>query len=393
MEQSKHHFDLKGKAGEEFVKELAEKTFFVDWCFPNPRLPNGKELCDLLVVFDQVVIIWQIKCLKLGDDGKYSESETDKNLRQLSGARRQLFELKTPIQLTNARRKFETFNPANISAVFLVSVLIGEGEDWFSFVEESKNFQVHVFTPDFLEIVLTELDTIADFADYLTAKEVSLGNKHLIIEGGEEELLAAYLSNDRSFESMNEVQDVRLKEGSWRNFQHSERYQSKKKADEISYGWDSIIDRAHEGSEKYEIIARELARPSRFERRVLAKTFLADHLKAHQDRVHDLHRSIFCTDVTTYCFLFCEEETDRSLRRKILECWCRVARGSFPQNQKVLGIATEQRIEPDCSYDFCLIDMPSWTSEDQRGAEVLKQRLGLLSNPSFQMIQEKEYPD
>jgi hypothetical protein len=34
--------------------------------------------------------------------------------------------------------------------------------------------------------------------------------------------------------------------------------------DRISYGWDSMIDRAHEGSAKYERITRELARPDRF---------------------------------------------------------------------------------------------------------------------------------
>ena len=33
--------------------------------------------------------------LKLNENGKYKESEVDKNLRQLFGARRQLFELKT----------------------------------------------------------------------------------------------------------------------------------------------------------------------------------------------------------------------------------------------------------------------------------------------------------
>jgi len=37
----------------------------IDWCYPNPKLPDGKELCDLLVVFDDKAIICQIKNLKL----------------------------------------------------------------------------------------------------------------------------------------------------------------------------------------------------------------------------------------------------------------------------------------------------------------------------------------
>ncbi len=63
-DESKHYFQIKGKNAEKVVHDLAEKTFLTDWCFPNPKLQNGKELCDLLVVFDNIAIIWQIKDLK-----------------------------------------------------------------------------------------------------------------------------------------------------------------------------------------------------------------------------------------------------------------------------------------------------------------------------------------
>ena len=98
MEDTKHYFELKGKNAEKIVHDLAEKTFLVDWCFPNPKLQNNKELCDLLVVFDDIAIIWQIKDLKLDKNGKYKKAEVDKNLRQLSGADRQMFKLKSKIE-------------------------------------------------------------------------------------------------------------------------------------------------------------------------------------------------------------------------------------------------------------------------------------------------------
>ena len=62
---SKHRFRLKGADAETVVHELAVNSFLVDWCFLNPQLPDGNELCDLLVVFDETAIIWQIKDLKL----------------------------------------------------------------------------------------------------------------------------------------------------------------------------------------------------------------------------------------------------------------------------------------------------------------------------------------
>jgi len=76
MEQSfsKNYFQIKGVNAEKIVHALATKTFLVDWCFLNPILPNNKELCDLLIVFDDIAIIWQIKDLKLDKKGKYKSS-------------------------------------------------------------------------------------------------------------------------------------------------------------------------------------------------------------------------------------------------------------------------------------------------------------------------------
>jgi len=391
---SRHYFDLKGKDAEQFLHELAVKTFLTDWCFLNPILPNGKELCDLLVVFDQTAIIWQVKDLKLGRDGKYKTSEVMKNIRQLSGARRQLFELRTPIQLRNPRRTVEKLDPADITEVFLISVLLGEGEDYFTLVESVNQFTAHIFDGDFTLTVLTELDTVADFTNYLRAKERLLKeNQVLIIEGGEKELLAFYLFNERSFERLQESSAVRIDETWWDKLVRSQSYRLKKKEDQISYVWDELINRAHEGSKKYEIVARELARPTRFERRTLAKTMFDDHLAAHRDKANDIYRSMFCTSTVTYCYLFCARHIPRKGRTDMLEAMCYVARGTFRENQKVIAIATEKELSPTSSYDFAVLNLSSWTSEDENKVQELKKQLGMFRNPTRRMITEREYPD
>ena len=393
MKSSRHHFDLKGKNAEEFVHELALKTFLTDWCFLNPVLPDGKELCDLLVVFDQCVIIWQVKDLKLGRHGKYRKSEVEKNLRQLSGARRHLFELKAPIALQNPRRTIETFDPTRITEVFLISVLLGEEEDYFPFIESVKEFTVHVFNKEFTRLVLTELDTISDFMCYLRAKEALLGHcQFLFVEGGEEELLASYLMNNRQFAWTEEANMLHLEEGFWNEFQASASYKFKKDQNRISYAWDGMIGRAHEGSNRYELVARELARPTRFERRILAKLFFQEHVAAHRDDTYDLRRSVSVMDGTTYCFLFCDENVPRQGRRDMLQAICHVARGKFPQNSKVIGIATEKKFKATCSYDFVLFKAPLWTREDQTQIKELQKKLGIFEHPRIQQIEEKEYP-
>ncbi len=393
MNISKDQFNLKGKKAEEFVQQLALKTFLTDWCYLNPKLPSGKERCELLVVFDEIAIIWQVKDLKLDKQGKYRKSEVKKNLRQLSGARRRLFELKTPVELQNPRRGKEQFDATAIKEIYLISALLGEGEEFFSGLEDIKNYTIHVFTRGFTQIILNELDTISDFTNYLRAKEALVGkDKQLIILGGEEELLALYLGNNRSFERLNEATLVMIEQGSWERFWNSQEYIEKKKQDERSYGWDHIINRVHEASPGYEIVARELARPNRFERRVLSKDFFEAYMMADIDNTYPLFRRIFALNGVTYCFLFADDTRPREYRKAMLSWMCYIARGTYKENRKVLGIATEKKASPTCSYDFALLDMLEWTEENQKEMEKIQQETGILLNPLISIAHEEEYP-
>lgn len=396
MTDKKHYFQLKGKKAEKIVQDLAEKTFLVDWCFPNPKLQDGKELCDLLVVFDNIAIIWQIKDLKLNKNGKYKKAEVDKNLRQLSGATRQMFGLKSQIELSNARRRKEIFDPSSIKEVFLVSVLLGEGENYYSALEEIKGRNVHVFTKEFTEIALNELDTISDFCAYLRAKEEFFRGDHrsIIVTGGEQEILAAYLRDGRSFKQFEKATHIYLDGTLWDGLLTEPRFIKKKKADKISYGWDSIINRAHTGSSQYELVARELARPNRFERRYLSKVFMEAHVMAYEDDEGDLLRRMMAADGVTYCFLFADDfEEKRTRRQNMLATMCYLARGKFPNNHKVIGVATEKKFRPISSYDFVFLDKPIWTTEDQKKIEELQKETGMFVNPKIGEAHEDEYPE
>lgn len=393
MEFPRNPFNLKGKNAEKLVQDLALKTFLTDWCYLNPALPSGKELCDLLVTYDEVALIWQIKDLKLDEEGRYRNREVNKNLRQLSGARRQLFTLRRSVELENPRRGKELFEATGIKETYLISVLLGEGEQAFSFVEQIKNYSIHVFTRDFTQLILNELDTVNDFTNYLRAKETLIsGNKQIIIVGGEEELLALYLMNNKSFDRFKEATNVLIDQGSWEKFQSSPGYREKKKQDRISYGWDSIIDRVHEGSPEYEVVARELARPNRFQRRVLSRVYFEAYVLADNDKAHIVFRRYFDSNGVTYCFLFADDTKPRDYRKGMLTWMCYIARGTYKSNKKVIGIATEKKASPSCSYDFVLLDIPEWTEQNQKEMEKMQQETRILLSPERSIVHEDEYP-
>lgn len=391
---SPHYFSLKGKNAEVVVHELAQQTFFTDWCFLNPKLSNGKELCDLLVVFDDIAIVWQIKNLKLDEKGSYKIREKEKNLRQLSGAKRTIFDLKVPIELENARRIKESFDATQIKEVHYISVLVGEGEWSYSPVEEYNNLFINVFSDESLQILLSELNTITDFTQYLRDKKNLFENKeiNLVIDGGEHELMAYYLMNDRSFEQYNTKGVWFLQSGAWEQFNKSEKYKSKKEADRISYGWDNIIDRAHEGSKKYERLARELARPDRFKRRMLADAFYGAYKASNANESEGMfYRRIVSMDDATYCFLFMDTRIDRKERVDILTAICMVARIKFDK-QKVIGVATGSKIRKINAYDYCVMDIPRVTEKFKSDTENMQQELKIFINAKEVAVTEDEYP-
>ena len=185
---------------------------------------------------------------------------------------------------------------------------------------------------------------------------------------------------------------VAFEEGLWIDLQSRPEFIAKKVEDRASYAWDGMIYRAHEaGVPEYERVARELARPDRLTRRFLAKNFLDAWLLASEDTSHNVFRRVFSTEGTTYCFMFMDQ-TPGIDRRSALADLCFVARGRFPDNALVVGIATEKAFRPQSSYDFGCIYLPEWTPELAKRADEISQRGELLSRTSARMVTEDEYP-
>lgn len=410
------YFSAKGKSAEEFVHQLATQTFFVDWCFPNPKRSDGKELCDLLVVFGSVAIIWQVKSLKLDADGQPNQGEVEKNLRQTLGAKRYLLETRGTINLENARRRIKCFDFSTIQRVFLISALLCEPNTGPMVKYCDNGDYVHVMTGRFIELCLGELDTVRDFISYLEEKERFYNSGvSLAISGGEEELLAFYLLHDRSFSEFQGKARILVDDGIWASLHTRPEYIAAQKANEISHTWwDHLIDETHnrmeEGAE-YEPIAREMASLTRFERRGASQAFVGALMSTSG---HDLHRLSFRrvfvsesddqrlrSDIT-FCFLFhdvpepqdnySEYLEQRKRRFEELTNMLYVTRCRIDK-PLVVGIATEPMVDsPGRSFDFELLQMPVVSSEWRASVEDVARRTGMLVDPRWISGYADEYP-
>ena len=82
---------------EEWLSNLCERTFLKLWSWPNPCKQDGKELCDLIAVFDDhVFVFFDRESNSLQDAGKninvtwsrWKKQVIDKQINTAKGAER-----------------------------------------------------------------------------------------------------------------------------------------------------------------------------------------------------------------------------------------------------------------------------------------------------------------
>lgn len=410
-------FNEKGSAAETLIAELCGDAFFQDFCFKNPYVGSGKdrkELCDVLVVLDDVAIIWQIKNIKLGEDGHFKQSDIDKAISQCRGAKRKLASLEK-IELTNIAGNAKTINVSKIKEVYLIAAIEGGLAESGSFYDEADNGNVHICFEKFTRYATKHLNTVSDFVRYLRNKERFLGDgKGLIINGGEEELLALYINNNRTFGNMEGKSATHIfleTEGSAEELESDEGYKDKQAADEHwGKAWDLLIQKKsaglpHEGDtskpeDRDKFLAKMMSH-DRFERRILGKTYVDAAIEAAKGPNSEtfVFRRYYPADGVTYVFAFMGSlDNDKRARQNMLYVAALAAKKKFPKNQLVIAVVSERAMiqNPDgCSFDWVLLDI----SEDELKQaitpeiEELMVKYNFLQKPKIEAFTAYEYPE
>jgi hypothetical protein len=296
-------FDLDDSEGinesERILTRLCRRSFLRLWALSNTFTDEGfkdgkggtKELCDSLIVFGNDVIIFSDKHINFQHDKRlevawprWYKRAVIESCRQLRGAMGWLTRFPGRAFLdAKCTRRLPVPVPSNNAVRFhLVAVTRGtrdavlranEGQGLGSFavntsvvgtahltspftvgIPEPGRYFVHVFDEVSIELVMSELDTAADFIDYLKERERLLGRVgSVVVAFGEEDLLAAYLQtmnsarNKHAFFNIVDggrqpdmaMFDATFYEGLTTNLA----YLRKKQADQVSYDWDGLIDR------------------------------------------------------------------------------------------------------------------------------------------------------
>ncbi len=391
---------------EELVHRLCKSTFLSMWSLPSPMGKDPrKELCDVLVVCDPDVIIFSVKEIAFKESpdistgmDRWTSRAVKASIKQLYGAERYLKRVDSVKDRDGAEWLY--LPPMERRRVHRIAVALGSrGEVPISDGDAGKGF-VHVLEEKGLIALLTELDTISDFVDYLGRTEAFLEKGRLLVMGLEN-LLGFYLQQGRQYPEG--VDLMVIQDDIWEGVTAQDDFTRRKEAEKISYLWDEMIElvlREHDpalsagfGDEddpnpRVERVARIMARETRFARRLLAQAFQEFHQgKEIRSRI------VGSPSGVTYVFLTRPRGWNRKARSAELLGRMFIARGTYPGAIQIVGIATEE-YEPGSglSLDVAGLHKETWTAEDQAEMEALKRKTGAFESPNWSRSHEEEYP-
>jgi hypothetical protein len=424
---------------EKLLAQLCENAFLSLWTYPNVYRSKAKELTDLLIVFENTVVIISDKCCSYPNTGnqildwtRWCRKSLIESAAQLNRAENWLLHHPKKIFLD---AKCEQPLPIEIPdlkniKIYKICVALGASERLLqetgrpslrietSVVDDEKMFSVgklsscngwvHVFGKDELLLTLSLIDTAGDFIEYLAKRETLLNNKNFALAESEEDLVAYYLWQNRNFKIESE-QPFKIEPNLLQKLLANKSFQAGKSEDQASYFWDGLIEHFNEhflnetlesGNEVYpsehEKGVRILARETRFSRRILSNWILERAEKAPKEYVASAMKSAVQAEVI-YVLLIGpgapqpEYQKYRNFRQNELTLRCYAAKAKFPSSRYVVGLGLDSRGVVGQSEDFQVIDTAEWTSTDLAQATKMAAELGyFVSEPS--LFSATEYP-
>ena len=413
---------------ERLLSRLCENTFLDLFSYLNPAREDGKELCDLIAVFDDhVFIFFDRESRKMDNVAKdisvrwkrWEKEVIEKQIKALAGAEKYIRTGKpifldprceTTLPVTMPRNsvvhKFivahgaaeacEASSESNVYGSLAVSYSKPGTPplDRPFYVELENGDPVHVLDSVNVGLVLGELDTFFDFTSYVTEKEDAIRRYDFLKYCGEEDLLAHYFRNYnpaanryRIGERDSKISGVAIEEGEWKSFVASEEYRKRKEANEVSYIWDELLQRTYRNALGGTLIGdvdlgkernalNEMAKEPRLVRRLLSERILEAIEKFSETGDVPMHLSFISSFYADKGYVFLQlkppssprEEDYREVRQQLLVIACGAARNRSPHLNTVIGIAMDppKFTEPgEISEDFALLDCSCWTEEDR----------------------------
>jgi len=450
---------------EKYLARLCEKSFLSLWSYPGVyrdqgklgSAGHGKEICDLLVIFDKHIIIFSDKQCALQNSGdverdwrRWFKKAIQNSAEQAWGAERWIRQQpgrvfldreckhSLPIDLPSVEKsvfhlvvvahgispRIKQYFPESSGSLLLNLDIKGFENHTAPFylgdLAPHKTF-VHVLDDDSLRLLMAERDTISDFVAYLSKRKLLLRGSPTIRATGEEQLLAIYLRNLNGADEHDFIfptqpgthTHIYVPDGHWEQFLTEPQRIAQVQQDHISYAWDKLIEKfsyyalrgeqyhaTNGGVKDTERVLRFMAREPRWKRRYLARSLVEIVHTTPGDKRRLRVQEPAQKGDPYYVFVLVPilsgwtADEYRTVRRNFLEGCCSVVELERPDAEDIVGIATEPGANSKWrSEDAIYFDARNWTEEMAVEARTFQERFRILKSAKTFKGKMTEYPD
>lgn len=389
----------KGDQGEDFVNQLAYKSYLKYWCYPNPLDINGdkKEICDLLISFRNILIIISVKNHNYdGDYEKYKRKVIEKSSSQLNGAYRKLFTSNREIYLKHPDREPELFDPKNYNKIFRLTINVGEQFEHYELGDQNVNKGfINILNKDTFEAIIQELDTIMDLVEYLDEREkLLLSGKITNFNCQEKDLLAEFLVNARKFPFNYQEEEIfginLLLDGAWDNYSKSAALKAKRLADKASYFIDELVQTDILKLPNGEMLARELMNLGRTERRLLAKSLFSLVAKYSNEKDFFARRYSAYNGIGQLLIYYSPDQDEELIDWVIQEAMKIYAYKTNYQEKEIIVLAATKGLQ-QWKFGMYKAELPI-SIKFKKYLDNLIEKFGWFKDMQVYYHEEKEYP-
>lgn len=371
---------------EKYVATLCEESFLPFWSFANPIGKKGKELCDVLIVCGNIIVIISVKDIRVSESNdvllqydRWVKKAIHDSIDQIHGAERYL-DTVDEVLLKNKKTKVKLPDKDN-RIIHRVAIAFGSPENFPLPTGEFDKGYVHVFDEKSTSTILTELDTIVDFSNYLTAKRQFVSNRTILIPS-EVDFLAYYIQT--GLEDDVHPGAVISGENLWDNYINSYEYTKWQNDVKGSYIWDNMIHHIHnyhitdsttnEKRDELEEAIRTINLEPRINRIELGSVLN----NAIERKVKARILKPINDDEHAYVFM---PLSDKNWKEKEgeLQLRCMVARHENPAAKKIIGISIGSNSNGDSCFDICTLFIPEMDEDFIRDVMEIKKELGYFN--------------
>ncbi|WP_290629370.1 hypothetical protein [Altibacter sp.] len=377
-------------SSEQYVAHLCQKSFLPFWNFPNPIGKKNKELCDVLVVCGNYILIISVKDIQVSNHTdeniqyeRWVKKAVEDSAKQIYGAERFL-ENVDEVFAKNRTNKISL--PSKEERIILrIAIAFGSKNTFPLPYGDFGQGYIHTFDEETTSILLNELDTISDFTKYLIDKEQFLKGEYFSMPK-ESDFLAFYIQTGLDIDE--KVDSLVSDGGLWDSYIESEEYTEWQKLLPQSYIWDYMITQLHdyhisnetsdERRNELEEAVRVINQESRINRIELGGILdIAIQTKPNARMLKPINDAKHC-----YVLMPLTSKNWEGKEAE-LELRCVVARMENPTVERVIGIGFGNNGNGQDHYDICSIYIPEMSEEFIAHAKEIKEELRYFRNPKI----------